>query len=71
MPPDRRAEEDDSHLPSPPSWAWAIAIVLAAAALVTFIVGRGGTIVLLGVALGFAAFAVLLLSMGDDLPRRD
>ncbi len=71
MPPDRRAEEHHSPLPSPPRWAWAIAIVLAAAALVTFIVGRGGTMVLLAVALGFAAFAVLLLSMRDGLPRRD
>jgi len=71
VPPDRRAEEDDSPLPSPPPWAWALAIVAASGALVTFVIGRGGTMVLLAVALAFVAFAVLLLSMGDDLPRRD
>jgi len=71
VPPDRRAEQENTPLPSPPRWAWVIAIVLAAAALITFIVGRGGTMVLLAVALNFAAFAVLLLSMGDGLPRRD
>ena len=56
---------------SPPRWAWAAAAVLFIAALGLFVFGRGGTVVLGAVALGFGAVAVLLLSTGDALPDAD
>ena len=51
-----------------PVWAWIAAGCLVAAALVVFAIGRGGTAMLLGTALGFGALACLLLSEPDGDP---
>jgi len=51
-----------------PMWALFAAGSLVAAALVVFAIGRGGTAVLLGTALGFGALACLLLAEPDGDP---
>ena len=53
---------------SPPRWAWIVSGVLAALALGTFLIGRGGTAMLVVAALAFGAIAVPLLSMPDRMP---
>jgi hypothetical protein len=54
-----------------PAWAWIAAALLAAAALAVFVAGRGGTAVLLGVALTFGAVATVVLSLPDRDPAAD
>jgi hypothetical protein len=54
-----------------PTWAWIAAALLAAAALAVFVAGRGGTAVLLGVALTFGAVATVVLSLPDRDPAAD
>ncbi|MBI3971510.1 MAG: hypothetical protein HY332_09495 [Chloroflexi bacterium] len=51
-----------------PRWAWLAAALLVAASLAVLVWGRGGTMVLAGAALAFAALAVLLLSVPDGDP---
>lgn len=51
-----------------PRWALVVATALALAGLAAFIWGRGGTPVLVGVALLFAAVATLLVSLPDGDP---
>ena len=53
---------------SPPRWAVATGVALGIAALTLSVFGRGGTVMLIVVALLFAAVAVPLLSMPDRLP---
>ena len=56
---------------SPPRWAVATGIALAIAGIALFVLGRGGTVMLLVVAILFGAVAVPLLSMPDRLPDDD
>ena len=56
---------------SPPRWAVATGLVLAALGIALFIFGRGGTVMLVVAALLFGAVAVPLLSMPDRLPDED
>lgn len=54
-----------------PIWAQAAAGALVLGALVVLAIGRGGTMVLLGGTLLFAALAVYLLSRPDGDPAED
>jgi hypothetical protein len=51
-----------------PVWAWIAAAGLTAAGVVVLLLGRGGTPVLAGVVLLFAAVALLLASLPDRDP---
>jgi hypothetical protein len=53
---------------TPPRWAWIVSGALASLALAVFLLGRGGTAMLIVAALGLGAIAVPLLSMPDRLP---
>ena len=53
---------------TPPRWAWIVSGVLAALALATFLIGRGGTAMLVVAGLALGAIVVPLLSMPDRLP---
>jgi uncharacterized membrane protein YhhN len=52
-----------------PWWVWAAAAALLAAAAAVLALGRGGTAVLVGAALAFAALAAVLLSLPDRDPQ--
>jgi hypothetical protein len=54
-----------------PVWAWVAGGALLAAGLGVLVVGRGGTAVLVGIALTFAAVATILLSLPDRDPAQD
>ena len=53
---------------TPPRWAWIVSGALAIAALAVFLLGRGGTAMLVVTALALGAIVVPLLSMPDRLP---
>ena len=53
---------------TPPRWAWIVSGVLAALALAVFLIGRGGTAMLVVAVLALGAIVVPLLSMPDRLP---
>jgi hypothetical protein len=59
----------DPFTATPPRWARFASLALAVASIATFIIGRGGTVMLATVALAFGAIAVLLLTMPDRLPN--
>jgi hypothetical protein len=48
-----------------------VGLALAASGVALYILGRGGTVMLVVVALLFGAFAVPMLSMRDRLPDDD
>lgn len=56
---------------SPPRWAWIVSGALALLALAAFLLGRGGTVMLVVAALALGAIAVPLLSMPDRMPDDD
>jgi hypothetical protein len=60
--------EQDRHPQTIPRWAWAVAAIFVGLSLLVLAIGRGGAAVLSGVALAFAALAVLLLSVPDRDP---
>jgi hypothetical protein len=56
---------DSASAARTPWWAWLLAGVLLLAGLGVLVWGRGGTAVLLGVALLFGAYAAVRLSVPD------
>lgn len=63
-------DTDDRH-ERVPVWAWVAGGALLAAGLGVLVLGRGGTAVLVGIALTFAALATVLLSLPDRDPAED